>query len=89
MEKLYVRLNGVAIITFVQVLLFIAALATFIYACTWDARYDHLSGTFLAVSGGLILLGLLAIPFKKIVKAAEYYIGIVERSNEILNEKKP
>lgn len=89
MKKVYVNLLGTKMLTFVQVLFFIAAVGCFIYACTWDADYENLRGTFFALFGALTISGLLVIPFKKVVKAAEYFIGSVESESEVVNGERP
>lgn len=89
MKKVYVNLLGTKMLTFVQVLFFIAAVGCFIYACTWDADYEGLRGTFFILFGTMTLSGLLVIPLKKIVKAAEYYIGSIESENEVVEGERP
>ncbi len=84
MKKVYVKLSGVKIITFVQIIMYVAAFTAFFFA-TVD---DDLMETFLAICGGLVISALLATPLKKIVKAAEYYIGVIESDNEIIIGKK-
>ena len=89
MKKVYVKLTGVKILSVVQVIIYIAALCCFIYACTWDALYENLRGSFFALCGGLIISALLVTPFKSVVKAAEYYIGIVKNEYEVFIGDKP
>ena len=83
-EKLHVKLNGVSVVTIIQILIFLAAFGCFVYACTWDAGYEHLRGTFFTYFGVLFISGLTLIPVKKLVKAAEYYIARIEKDYEIV-----
>ena len=83
MDKLFVKRPGTKVIGVVQAIFFIAAAGCFIYALSWDADYEGLRGTFLGITAGLIVLGLLAIPFKRVVKAAEYYISKIENEYDV------
>lgn len=78
MKSINVNKGGITVITVVQVILCLAALGCFIYACTWDAEFEGLRGTFFTSSASCFIAALLLIPFKKIVKAAEYVIGVIE-----------
>lgn len=83
MEKLCVKKTGTNVITVCQVIFYVASLVFLILGGTED--YD-LKGTFYILFGGLLFLALLATPFKKIVKASEYYIAIIERENVVITE---
>lgn len=83
MEKLIVRRPGCTILTIVQVILFVASIGCFIYAITWDAKYEHLRGTFFIYFFALLILGLMVVPFKRVVIAAEYYIARMEKDYTI------
>lgn len=76
-EKLQVKLTGSSFLTAIQIILFLAA-AVCLYMVF--AEEDSI---YLAVFVGLIVSAISIIPFKKIVKAAEYYIARIEKDYEI------
>ena len=77
MDKLFVKLPGTKVIGVVQAIFFLGAVA-----CVFWAAIEE--NWFIIIYGvGLLVLGLLTIPFKSVVKAAEYYISKLENEYDV------
>lgn len=79
----YARKTGSVVITILQGLFILAGIICLIVAGTFDAKYDGTSGMYVRIGLGLLVSAILAIPFKTIVRAAEYYIGLTDAAYNI------
>ena len=77
MDKLFVILPGTKVIGVIQAIFFIGAVVCLVGAAVEEDGLVAIYGV------SLIILGLLAIPFKKVVKVAEYYISKIENEYDV------
>lgn len=83
----YTRKSGSVVISILQGLFILAGIICLIMACTFDARYDGTSGMYIIIGLSLLVSAALAIPFKTLVRAAEYYIGLTDAEYNITASK--
>lgn len=87
--KLYVTNTGTKIMTAIIWLLFIAAVILLIAGLSYlDSVWSSdEAGMYIGLAVGVAILGILMIPAKCVVKAAEYYISMTEDSYETVSDK--